>query len=293
MRAILFAAFALAACASRGRLAARRRRIDAAAATHSGGPRTARSIALLTAWWPPRINQTADLGNGLRVRPLEVLEDSRCPQNARCVWAGRLRLRVNVEGVGDREIHRRSAGLQTPRGDFALVAISPGPWTDWPEGASPAIASASAAGDALSALFAAFALAACAQPSAPAETPPPRTDIAERISADLARLDAELAAEGVVAAGIGEAADLGGGLIVRPIEVKEDSRCPADVECVWAGRLVLRADVSGIERELTLETPLETPQGIVLLAVAKPYPFHNWPRDELPIPPYRFGFRRG
>lgn len=83
------------------------------------------------------LNQTADLGGGLRVRPLEVLEDSRCPQNARCVWAGRLRLRVNVEGVGDREIADDAGALQTPRGSFELVAVSPGPWTDWPEGAKP------------------------------------------------------------------------------------------------------------------------------------------------------------
>lgn len=79
------------------------------------------------------INETADLGHGLRVRPLEVIEDSRCPQNARCVWAGRLRLRVNVEGVGDREITLDEAAVETPHGAFALVAVSPGPWTDWPE----------------------------------------------------------------------------------------------------------------------------------------------------------------
>ncbi|MCA8885482.1 MAG: hypothetical protein KDA35_02595, partial [Hyphomonadaceae bacterium] len=83
------------------------------------------------------IGETADLGNGLRVRPLEVLEDSRCPQNARCVWAGRLRLRVNIEGVGAREIEDNSDAVQTPRGAFSLVAVSPGSWTDWPEGAKP------------------------------------------------------------------------------------------------------------------------------------------------------------
>jgi hypothetical protein len=84
------------------------------------------------------IGEIADLGDGLRVRPLEVLEDSRCPQNARCVWAGRLRLRVNVEGVGEREITDDAEGLQTPRGNFVMAAVSPGPWTDWPEGAKPA-----------------------------------------------------------------------------------------------------------------------------------------------------------
>lgn len=84
------------------------------------------------------IGQTADLGNGLRVRPLEVVEDSRCPQNARCVWAGRLRVRVAVEGVGEREVILDEAATDTPHGSFALVAVSPGPWTDWPEGAKPA-----------------------------------------------------------------------------------------------------------------------------------------------------------
>lgn len=84
-----------------------------------------------------RINQSADLGQGLIVRPLEVVEDSRCPQNARCVWAGRLRLRVAVEGVGEREIILSEEAVQTPRGAFELVAVSPGPWTDWPEGAMP------------------------------------------------------------------------------------------------------------------------------------------------------------
>jgi hypothetical protein len=83
------------------------------------------------------IGQTADLGNGLRVRPLEVVEDSRCPQNARCVWAGRLRVRVNIEGVGEREVILDEAATQTPRGSFAMVAALPGPWTDWPESQRP------------------------------------------------------------------------------------------------------------------------------------------------------------
>lgn len=83
------------------------------------------------------IGETADLGEGLRVRPLEVIEDSRCPQNARCVWAGRLRLGVDIEGVGEREVIDDGEAVETPRGAFALVAVSPGPWTDWPEGAKP------------------------------------------------------------------------------------------------------------------------------------------------------------
>ena len=82
-----------------------------------------------------RTNENANLGDGLVVRPLAVVEDSRCPQNARCVWAGRLRLNVAIEGVGEREIILGEEAVQTPRGAFQLVAVSPGPWTDWPEGA--------------------------------------------------------------------------------------------------------------------------------------------------------------
>lgn len=144
-------------------------------------------------------------------------------------------------------------------------------------------------------LIAAFALVACAQPGgAPAPTQP-QAQLAQQISADNARLDRELRAAGVVAAGLGETADLGGGLRVRPLEVIEDSRCPQNqgIACVWAGRLRLRADVSGTERELTLGQTLQTPEGAVTFAVAKPGAWHEWPESELPRPAHRFGFRRG
>lgn len=135
MRAILFAALLAAACASPG---------GGAGADTSQLPQhiredLAQRDAALAAPGvvAVRLNETADLGNGLRVRPLEVLEDSRCPQNARCVWAGRLRVRVAVEGAGEREVTLDEASTETPRGSFALVAATPGPWTDLPQGAVP------------------------------------------------------------------------------------------------------------------------------------------------------------
>ncbi|MBY0568335.1 MAG: hypothetical protein K2P70_13560 [Hyphomonadaceae bacterium] len=144
-------------------------------------------------------------------------------------------------------------------------------------------------------LLSVLMLGACAQPAdAPVDQPaPPHAELAQRIEADLVRLDTELTADGVVAAGLNETADLGNGLFVRPLEVVEDSRCPANVDCVWAGRVVLRADVSGQTLDLILDEPVTTPQGVVVLAVVKPYPFHDWPETEVAIPPYRFGFRRG
>lgn len=135
MRAFVFAALMLAACASPGA---------------GGTPGTAQLPEHIRMDLEQReaalrepgvvavgLNESADLGGGLLVRPLEVLEDSRCPQNARCVWAGRLRVRVAIDGVGEREVILDEAATQTPRGAFALVAASPGPWTDWPEGAKP------------------------------------------------------------------------------------------------------------------------------------------------------------
>ncbi|MFT3729105.1 MAG: hypothetical protein QM759_14885 [Terricaulis sp.] len=142
-------------------------------------------------------------------------------------------------------------------------------------------------------MFAVFALAACAsapvdQPAADAsQNSAPR---AARINADTARLESELHASGVVAVGLGETADLGGGLTVKPLEVLEDSRCPQDVTCVWGGRLRLRAEVSGAAQEFTLGQPLETAQGVVTLAVVSPGAWSQWPNSK---PPYRFGFRRG
>ncbi|MEQ1617807.1 MAG: hypothetical protein ABL883_05635 [Terricaulis sp.] len=143
-------------------------------------------------------------------------------------------------------------------------------------------------------LIAALALAGCAHaPDASAPPPQPASQLAQDIGAENERLDRELGADGVFAAGIGETADLGGGLIVRPLAVIEDSRCPVDVMCVWAGRLVLRANVSGVERELTLGQQLATPNGALVLTVARPAPRHNRPEGETSRPSYRFGFRRG
>ena len=133
MRAILFAVFTLAACAQTQAPAA-----DASLPLHIREDLAQRDVALTEPGViAARIGETVDLGNGLRVRPLEVLEDSRCPQNARCVWAGRLRLRIAVEGADSVEVIDDGVAVQTPHGSFSLVAISPGPWTDWPQDQRP------------------------------------------------------------------------------------------------------------------------------------------------------------
>lgn len=80
------------------------------------------------------------------------------------------------------------------------------------------------------------------------------------------------------------------GLAVRPLAVVEDSRCPSNVTCVWAGRVVLRVRVSSLgERTISLIEPLALPGGgsLVLESVWPPR-VHGEPLAG----PYRFGFRR-
>ena len=75
----------------------------------------------------------------LRVTPLKVLEDSRCPINVRCVWAGRLILRTAIRGPNLRET--RDLTLGEPQaiagGRLSLVAAEPGKMAG-AEGNSPA-----------------------------------------------------------------------------------------------------------------------------------------------------------
>lgn len=83
-----------------------------------------------------RLNEEVQIGD-LRLRPLEVLEDSRCPVDATCVWAGRVRLRVAVSGSGEQvmEIDRPvsvAGGRQ-----LSLVAVAPLNWARPPAGVDP------------------------------------------------------------------------------------------------------------------------------------------------------------
>ena len=74
-------------------------------------------------------------------------------------------------------------------------------------------------------------------------------------------------------AGLGQTAS-GNGLMVRPIKVIEDSRCPAAVNCVWAGRLTVRARMNGPGWTQIRDFELGVPQAVdryrVTLIAAEP-----------------------
>lgn len=144
----------------------------------------------------------------------------------------------------------------------------------------------------------ALALAGCAAPQGgnegKAEAPAPDGRDAE-VRQYLEIVEAQFRAPGVAAARLGETARLGD-LQVRPLRVTEESRCPQDVECVWAGRLKLAVAISGVpgEAELTLREPYTLPagRGTLTLAAAAPAPWRDPPPGIERGPAVRFAFRR-
>lgn len=96
--------------------------------------------------------------------------------------------------------------------------------------------------------------------------------------------------DGVPRARIGQTVEIGD-FELTPLAVLEDSRCPSDVQCVWAGQLRLSVridfDDSVGTRELTLGKAQHVGTGMLTLTEAEPYP-----KAGKPIYPedYRFGF---
>jgi hypothetical protein len=76
------------------------------------------------------LNETANL-DGLAVRPLAVIEDSRCPASVQCVWAGRVRISADIGGVGTREL-TLGEPVAVSGGTLTLVDVRPGKRTPDP-----------------------------------------------------------------------------------------------------------------------------------------------------------------
>lgn len=71
--------------------------------------------------------------DGPIVEPVKVLEDSRCPMNARCVWAGRVRLQMAwIRGNGEKQPFEVTLGesVQLADGQFTLESVRPDKRTD-------------------------------------------------------------------------------------------------------------------------------------------------------------------
>lgn len=82
------------------------------------------------------LNEEVRIGD-VRVKPLEVLEDSRCPPDVSCVWAGRVRLRLEVGGVGEQVIGTDQPLNVAGGRRLMLVGVAPINWATPPAGVDP------------------------------------------------------------------------------------------------------------------------------------------------------------
>ena len=80
-----------------------------------------------------RLGEEVRLGD-IRIRPLELLEDSRCPLDVTCVWAGRVRLRVAISTVGEQVMGQNQPIHVSEGRSLRLVAVAPPPWRNPPPG---------------------------------------------------------------------------------------------------------------------------------------------------------------
>ena len=71
-------------------------------------------------------NQPTRVG-AVVVTPKAIVEDSRCPMNARCVWAGQVVITARIDGAGWRETTSLKLGepYQTHGVTVALTAVRP------------------------------------------------------------------------------------------------------------------------------------------------------------------------
>src|SRR5205085_1174547 len=80
-----------------------------------------------------RLNEEVQIGD-LRVKPLAVVEDNRCPEDVACVVAGRILLRVAVSGAGEPVMEMNQPVTVAGGQRLTLVGVAPPNWARPPEG---------------------------------------------------------------------------------------------------------------------------------------------------------------
>jgi hypothetical protein len=69
------------------------------------------------------LGQPVQVGR-LVATPKAVVEDSRCPENARCIWAGRLIVSTQIDGPSWRETIPLTLGEAHATHDTAITLVS-------------------------------------------------------------------------------------------------------------------------------------------------------------------------
>lgn len=82
------------------------------------------------------------------------------------------------------------------------------------------------------------------------------------------------------------------GASITPLELLEDSRCPADAECIWPGQIRIRALVErdGREREITLTDKRVAPVLSGNLELTRIWPDRTISTGKIAPEAYRFRF---
>lgn len=110
LAAVLMSSLALAGCA-------------ASAATQSVEPGADVTLA--------RGETVAVKGAGTTVQFVDVIEDSRCPQNAACFWAGQVRVRLEIRGRQKTTVELLAGDGSSAGGlHVTLLAVAPSPVRD-------------------------------------------------------------------------------------------------------------------------------------------------------------------
>ena len=108
---------------------------------------------------------------------------------------------------------------------------------------------------------------------------------------DTPRVNGDAATQGTPVA-LGEAVWTGD-TILKPLAVTEDSRCPTDAQCAWAGRLTVSTRITATSwaqtAPLTLGEPYEVLGRSYVLTYATP---EKTTAGEIPATEYRFTFER-
>ena len=90
------------------------------------------ALAGCTTTPPASTGPTAGLGqfasgNGIKIRPIAVIEDSRCPAEVRCVWEGRLKVRARMNGPGWTQIRDFELGVPQAVDQYRITLITAEP----------------------------------------------------------------------------------------------------------------------------------------------------------------------
>ncbi len=74
-----------------------------------------------------RLNQTIQIG-GIYITPLEVISDSRCPEDVTCIWAGEVKLKVRLaSGINSSEVTLTlGTSAEFLQKKVNLIGVSPG-----------------------------------------------------------------------------------------------------------------------------------------------------------------------